>query len=370
MASTSADSIFRDIERIFAPGFEVESTFAERGYEIAQEIGRGGFGIAFGAYDDGGQAVCVKVLCHKDSWLQEAYFGVLLRNTARVVKLLDHFPYGVTHGRRQFAFYILVFEYAPGGDISDYLTNKSGPWPESRARKEVGALLEVLTALHAAGTMHRDISPGNVLVTAGGKLKLADFGLAKQEFGGKKIKANAFTPIVVSNNKLVGRHRHWQMEDDVFQMGQLLANLVIEEPWKKVDRRHIRSLTCSDETKDIIAKAVGPRQDRYPNAYEMLLAIEGRTIDRTVVRTLRGKNIVFTGKLSVRRADAELLASQNGASVQGKVRSNTDIVVVGGRSPAYSDGIRGTKLKAVDKLNAKGSRIRIINEPQFMRLVG
>jgi serine/threonine protein kinase len=331
-------------------------------------LGQGGFGVALKATDWEGETVCLKVTPDQEAWHQEAYFGSLLKGSRRVIQLIESFPLHAEIGNLRYPCYVLVFEYAPNGDIATYLERK-GPWPEERARREIIALLKVLTQLHSGGSMHRDITPRNVLVGQNGNLKLHDFGIARQQLLGKRVPADIFCPAFVSNVKQDCGRRHWLMADDVFQMGQLLAMILRGDGTELVSSRDIGKLDCSDELKVIIRKATGTRSERYETAYDMLLAMEGHDIQKPPVRTLRNKRVVFTGPLSIRRDDAALLVAQAGGTVQDSVHGNTNVVVVGQRSKLYKQKLKGRKLKEVEALNRAGARIRLINEPQFMRLV-
>ena len=308
-------TILRNVKNLLSPGFQVESEYANELYVLKEKLGEGGFGVAYHARDvELDWDVCLKFTADQASWHQEAYFGRLLENNRRAIQLYDCFPYLIQMGSRQYPVFVLVFEYAANGEIGRYL-QKRGPWPETRARREVSALLRVLTQLHAGGAMHRDLTPMNVLVDAGGRLKLADFGIARQELLGQKVPADAFNWGFVSAIKMDGGRRNWLMSDDVFQMGQLLGMLLRGDPTELIGWREIRSLPCSDELKQIIRRAVGARKDRYDSAYEMLLALEGQEVESTPVRTLKDKKVVFTGPLSIRRADAMILVAQCGGTV-------------------------------------------------------
>ena len=88
----------------------------------------------------------------------------------------------------------------------------------------------------------------------------------------------------------------------------------------------------------------------------------------TPVRSLKDKNVVFTGPLSIKRHDAALLVSQCGGTVQSSVTPKTNVLVVGQRSKLYKGKIKGTKIRAAEELNRMGAKSRFINEPQFLRL--
>jgi serine/threonine protein kinase len=72
----------------------------------------------------------------------------------------------------------IVMERLPGRTLADLIAR--GPMPPERVRAMLNDVLAALTVAHAAGVLHRDIKPGNILVSAtGDSLKVADFGIAK-----------------------------------------------------------------------------------------------------------------------------------------------------------------------------------------------
>jgi serine/threonine protein kinase len=71
----------------------------------------------------------------------------------------------------------IVMECLPGGTLADELA--AGPLPAARATAVLDDILAALGAAHAKGVLHRDIKPGNVLLDEGGRVKLADFGIAR-----------------------------------------------------------------------------------------------------------------------------------------------------------------------------------------------
>ena len=72
----------------------------------------------------------------------------------------------------------IVMERLPGQTLGDVIAR--GPMPPQRVRAMLSDVLAALTVAHAAGVLHRDIKPGNILISAtGDNMKVADFGIAK-----------------------------------------------------------------------------------------------------------------------------------------------------------------------------------------------
>ncbi|MCC5953690.1 MAG: protein kinase [Acidimicrobiia bacterium] len=308
------------------------------------------------------EQVCVKATLDQTSWHREAYFGELLRDQKRVIRIYDSFPVQRSSGRAKQPLYILVSELAEHGTVADYLEERGRGLTPAQAKREIIALLKVLVLLHGGSATHRDLTPSNVLVCAKGVLKLADFGIARHALLNKKA------AVTAANWWFVPTGFEGEPTDDVYMMGQLLAMLLDGEADARYYERAADRITDDPILNDVIHRAIGPQKNRFADAWEMLQALEGVADPPSPLRSLRNKRVVFTGPLSIRRADAETLVLQAGGKVVDKVSKSLDVIVVGGRSPLYRKGHKGTKLHEVDKLNKAGARIRKIGEADFRRL--
>lgn len=354
----------------FPSGPLVRGVLPSQVYEILEQIGEGGFGTTFRARNFGPRKVwygpyCLKLLQDQRSWHGEAYFGELLKGDSRVIQLLDAFPYTVQAGGSVTLYFVLVSEYAPQGDLRSYLAER-GAWREVRAVHEIVALLGVVERLHSIGILHRDLTPMNILVDARGRLKLADFGIARTAYAKPGVTADLRNQDFVTKGHAAHRHRYWTTQDDVYQLGQLLAMLLTGDAEGALSVRRLKRLTCSERVKRVILKATGARPHRYPHAMAMAAALQGK--EQTTTTTLKGKRLTITGILSMPREEAIIRIQQAGGQYQDKIRSNTDIVVVGRPSPAYPNGGRkGGKLKYVLQ-HSRRRMIITISEMEFLSL--
>jgi eukaryotic-like serine/threonine-protein kinase len=355
-------------------GTVVESPVTGKRFLISNRLGEGGFGCTYRAqqldsWDRRIKNFCLKTTTDPESWHREAYFGELLNHCERAIRLHDSFPlFPAT--RRYGLMYCLVFEYAEHGSIRDHLASTNKGWSPARARREIGALLKLLDQLHGAGALHRDITPMNVFVCKNHKLKLGDFGLARTVLAGKMLPASAFTPFFVSRRMAEGERRHWLPSDDVFQMGQLLAMLLRGDADSLITVKDASKLPGEDDLNAIVAKAICARRNRFATALDMLRALQGHDYPESKpLESLEGKTVAFSGLLSIRRFDAEVLVRQAGASISEQVTSRVNVIIQGRRSHDYVMRHKGSKLLAAEKLIRQGVPISIISEPEFFNLV-
>src|SRR5262245_31223435 len=171
----------RDADQFVATGEILQSPDSGVSYRIEQSIGAGGFGQAYLAERIGRSSaipstVCIKVSTRMDGWVREAYFGQVLDGHERAIRVYDSFPLFDADGRLR---YFLVLELAEHGDLSAFLRRGGRGWSESLVRREIAGLLEVLRRLHRGQTLHRDLTPVNVFVCTGPRLKLGDFGIVR-----------------------------------------------------------------------------------------------------------------------------------------------------------------------------------------------
>src|SRR5262245_45933913 len=284
--------------RILAENETVTSPESGLTYRIGRLVGQGGYGQAYLATRLGRSStvpasVCIKVSGHIDAWLREAYFGQLLRDHPRAIRVFDRFPFN----RGERVLYGLVLEYASHGDLSAFLARTARRWSERTVRREIAGILQVLGRLHRGQMLHRDLTPLNVFVCEGPRLKLGDFGIVRSQTDRRGITVRTMNPHMAPSDIVDGDAPKWQARDDVYQVGQLLGMLVKGTAESRIRRLEVRALDCSDHLKEVIYRCIAERRKRYESATELIEALSNppAALKAGVLRSLRGAHLVFTG---------------------------------------------------------------------------
>jgi len=318
------------------PGATAYSSETGRTYRLEQMIGKGGFGevyLATTTLASGAEfKVCIKISEHLAAWLREAYFAELLATQERALRIVDRFA-EFAHGAVRYCL--------------------------------------VLDALHRGQALHRDLTPFNVFVCEGGRLKLGDFGIATHQINRRGVTADAFNRMHAPNEIAWGRVRRWQKRDDVYQIGLLAVMLLRGDIGSAVRSKDVRLLPCTDHLKEVIHRCLGSRGQRYSAAGELIEALRRRPKQPKLGRVdrLAGKRVSFTGFLVRPRDTAIAAAKKAGAIVQSKPGRTTDILIRGRPNKqqiAGKDG--GSKLIEVRRLAAKGHKVTVIGERLFWKL--
>ncbi|MEU5051232.1 protein kinase [Streptomyces sp. NPDC021096] len=150
-------------------------------YRLVERIGRGGMGTVWRAEDQLlGRQVAVKQL-HVSPGLQEDELATLYERTrreARSAARITHPNVVVVHDVVEDAgLPCIVMEYVPSTTLGDLLG--SGTLSPDEAARIGRGMIAALRAAHAAGVLHRDVKPGNVLLGDDGRVVLTDFGIAQ-----------------------------------------------------------------------------------------------------------------------------------------------------------------------------------------------
>ncbi|WP_120520703.1 protein kinase domain-containing protein [Arthrobacter celericrescens] len=147
-------------------------------FQLTSRIAIGGMGEVWKAKDQVlGRIVAIKVL--KEEYTGDPGFLQRFRAEARHTALLNHvgianvFDYGEEEGSAY-----LVMELVPGQPLSTILERERVLSPD-RAMSIISQTARALAVAHAQGLVHRDVKPGNLLITPDGRVKVTDFGIAR-----------------------------------------------------------------------------------------------------------------------------------------------------------------------------------------------
>ncbi len=169
-------------------------------YEITGFLGRGGMGAVYrGRQISLDRDVAIKVL--PETFTQgndELNYVARFKQEARAMARLNHpailsvYDFGETNGGQLF----FVMEFIDGTDIHQYLQGHGGKVDQGDAVTITAHVLDALDYAHAHGIVHRDIKPANILLTRDGRVKIADFGLAKRLWDSAEV---AVPSLTISN---------------------------------------------------------------------------------------------------------------------------------------------------------------------------
>ncbi len=231
------------------PGHDARAKAHIPGYEIDGELGRGGMGVVYRARQLGlNRAVALKMI------LAGAHAGAMelerFRIEAEAVARLQHpnivqiYEVGETGGLPYFSL-----EFIDGGGLDRRLDGT--PWPVRDAAALVESLARGIHEAHRKGVVHRDLKPGNVLMTREGQPKITDFGLAKRlDSGEGQTQSGSIlgTPSYMAPEQAGGQTRQIGPASDTYALGAILYELLTgRPPFKAATPLETVALVVSEE---------------------------------------------------------------------------------------------------------------------------
>src|SRR3954470_760020 len=202
----------------------VGQVFSNR-YQIDREIARGGMAEVYLARDQAlNRQVALKALFPE--FAREPSFVERFRREAQAAANLNH-PniVGIYDWGQEDGTYFIVMEYVEGRSLRD-LIRSEGLIDPGRAADITAEIASALAFAHRSGVVHRDVKPGNVLITPQGNVKVTDFGIARAgasdgltQTGSVMGTATYFSPEQAQGLAVDGR-------SDVYSLGIVLYELV------------------------------------------------------------------------------------------------------------------------------------------------
>jgi serine/threonine-protein kinase len=146
-------------------------------FEVLRELGRGGMGVVYLATDPRlDRLVAIKALPEHLS--SDAGRLARFQREAKVLASLNHPNIGAIHGLEEVnGQQYLILEFIEGESLDERLSR--GPLPIEDAIEIAVRIADALESAHGKGVIHRDLKPGNIIVTPDGTVKVLDFGLAR-----------------------------------------------------------------------------------------------------------------------------------------------------------------------------------------------
>jgi CRP-like cAMP-binding protein len=265
-------------------------------YRVIAQLGAGGMAVVYAAVrDSDGLAVALKVL--PASWGAAPELRERLEREAGMLRQLQQ-P-GVIHlleigtvSHRMGGGTFVAMEWLP--DALDRLLRARYPEPldMSHAVRIAGGVAEALDSVHAAGLVHRDVKPSNILLRADGRPVLTDFGLAaalRDEMSARRLTppgalvgtADYLAPEVIAGHGVHGRA-------DIYSLGVVLYEMLAgyvpfagRDPFQML-RAHLEEPVPAlpseipPAVRAIVARALEKEpDDRFPTAAEFAAALRG-----------------------------------------------------------------------------------------------
>lgn len=201
------------------------------GYEVLEELGRGGMGVVYRARQTRLEREVALKMVRPDG-MDDREMVARLLSEARAVARLKHpnivqiFAVGDHDGRP-----FIEMEYLEGGSLGRLLDGR--PWPARDAARLIERLALAISEAHRLGIVHRDLKPGNVLFSADGTVKIADFGLAKlldRDSDLTRSEQLLGSPSYMPPEQTHGSKSPLPARADIYSLGAILYELLTGRP--------------------------------------------------------------------------------------------------------------------------------------------
>lgn len=276
------------------------------GYEISGELGRGAMGVVYRAHDKGiDRSVAIKVMrvdagasARENTELRQR----LIREASVAGKISHPGIVTVYQLGEEDENIFIVMEFVEGSSLDTLLVNKK----DRDTAWSLDILSQIAVALdyaHKANVVHRDIKPANILVRTDGRVKIADFGIAKMTAGsttgltvvGTSVGSPAYmSPEQVQATQIDGRSDQFALGTIAFLMfsgrmpfrgdtaHSLMYQIVTGDPFEPQPA----DLPLSPEVRAVLARALAKHpRDRFQDCasfvHELSAAVQGVVVPRS-----------------------------------------------------------------------------------------
>jgi predicted Ser/Thr protein kinase len=305
-------------------------------YERRRWLGAGGMGQVYEGHDRLlNRPVAVKTL-HAQFAHEPVRVGRLVREATAAARLNHPNVVAVYDAGSDENTHFIVMEYVPGRTLREVL-DEQGPLAPERAATFASDIAAALASAHARGLVHRDVKPGNVMVTPTGDVKVVDFGIARATDGAPVTQTAglAGTPMYLAPEQVQGDSP--DVRSDLYALGVCLYELLTGVPPFTADNAvALAYLHVHEEPQPprqlrpdlppaleaVVLKAMAKDPDaRYQTAAAMRADLERAIADRTPAsRSILARR---AGALAVTRTDgrrAAVTAPQRGQPARAWAR--------------------------------------------------
>ena len=271
-------------------GFGAEGVLLADRYRLEEPIAAGGMGEVWRATDTLlERSVAVKLL--REALTDDPVVSERFRREALVAAQLSHpnmagiYDYVKDNGRRG-----IVMEFVDGETLADRLARERRLKP-GEAVRITSALLSALQAAHDAGIVHRDVKPGNVMLTQAGGVKVTDFGIARAASDHSITETGMVvgTAQYLSPEQVSGRHA--TPASDLYSVGAIMYEMLSgRKPFQGETPLAVAMKRLTEEPPpiteayrrvpkrlaEVVARAMAREpEDRHASADAMREALEG-----------------------------------------------------------------------------------------------
>ena len=296
-------------------------------FELGSRIGRGQSGEVHRAVDRlTGDTVAVKLVDLEDAEdevedIQREIATLAQIDSPFVTKYLGSW---LCEGSTRLA---IAMEYMAGGSVADLVRDR--PLPEEACAVVLRDLLMALAYLHGEGKIHRDVKAANVLLSAEGHVRLADFGVAGQmthTVGGNKRKTFTGTPFWMAPEVIQQREEGYDSKADVWSLGITAIEMATGSP-PYSDMHPMRVLffipknppprldgDFSPAFKEFVAQCLQKESGRRPRARDLANArfiAEAPESRDALVRRVQAR---IAGERPIARGDARRADARHGSA--------------------------------------------------------
>jgi hypothetical protein len=315
------------------------------GFEIKAKIGQGGMGAVFRARQLSlDRDVALKIL--PPAFAAKTNAIERFQREARASARISHpnIVQGIDVGRDEASgLWYFAMEFVPGDPLRKVLAAQTR-LPERRALEIARDVAAGLSAAHAAGLVHRDIKPDNIVVTPEGVAKVLDLGLAKQEHDDASLTQTGQsigTPLYMAPEQVRGQLELIDPRTDLYALGATLFHVIAGKPPFGGETSAVilsKHLTETPPRLDAVVPGTSPA---CAGLVAKLLAKDKQHRPATAIEVVERIEAILAGATSEPRHGGGHGGGHGGAHGEGRARPRTGlwIAAAAGLAVAVAGGI-------------------------------